>query len=755
VRRALHGLALALAGGLALLASPGRAVARSRSEVETPQAKAQKALKLYELVHTGDLLVASGQIDKAIDFYNDFRFNFAQNVVFWRRFARLYEQKGDLERSLGCLDHLPRLEGTELADVVRQAELLWRLRRPEAALARLVGSKEQARAEDSTFWKLLYDLAWNQEQDYLALEALRHLWTAERDPAVALDLFNLVQRSGNYDEASEVVIAALPGPPAPQLLLNGVRFAIEGRRFAAAGTMIERAENRDGYARYAEFYLARGLLALETDRPLEADRDFARAVAIDPEAGGCPAWLEAGVLTESLAIAEHAIARCQEREARRPGSWDLLADVYRVVGQPLLATSFRARARERASWPEPREYPRETPPAEMDLQEAMDRGDKPAVARLLAAHGATVSSATRITALETLDRHDEAWAELERGGYTRGDVTPRSTEEAVLIRRAHWLKDDHLSGTWVSTQASRVGALGLYGVRLRAEQRWRWLYAGIDVTQARITLPEPRLLAAGRDEVGLGVTLRRRWARDESKLAGGARFTPTGWMPQALLSHATSWFDAQLSAQAELYLGRLPISTGALRTNALLDGVDVTATYLFPSRIEVRVSADGGRLAARDRALIGYQADLVGEAAQRWSWRLLTLRPRLFVEQSLRHNEPYLPSSVLPAILRGADPEALWLDGYTATGVGLALGNSLGQELDGRGPHPGLRYSLQGTASYAFPSYTRGFGAEASLSAVFARHQEVGAAGFFYSGFNKQIGERNAGLSLTYVARWF
>jgi tetratricopeptide (TPR) repeat protein len=747
--------AVVLLGALFLLAGVDAPAAHARSEVDTPQSKAQKSLKLYELVHAGDLLVSSGQLDKAIEFYNDFRFNFAQSVVFWRRFARLYEQKGDLESALGCLDHLPRLEGTELSDVVRQAELLWRLRRPEAALARMMGSKEQATAQDATFWRLLYDLAWNQEQDFVALEALRKLWAAERDPVVALDLFNLVERTGNYDEAGTVALAALEGPANPRLLLNAVRFAIEGRRWTAAREMLARAEKRPAYGKFAEFFLARGLLELETDQHLLADRDFERAVAIDPDVGACAAWLEAGVLTESLTIAHRALSHCEEREAHRPASWDLLADVHRVVGQPLLASAFRAQARERSTWPEPREYPRDTPKVEMELQEAMDRGDKPAVARLLTEHAASVGATTRITALETLDRHDEAWAELEHGGFTRSDATPRTSEEAILLRRAHWLKDDHLSGAWLSSGASSVGDLGLYGFRLRAEQRWRWLYAGVDLSQSRITLPQARLLAQGRDEIGLGLTLRRRWGRDETKLLGAARFTPTGWIPQGQLTHATSWFETRLSADAELYLGRLPITTGALRTNALVDGMALSATYLFPHRIEARATADAGRLAARDRALIGYQADFVAEAAQRWAWRLITLRPRVFVEQSLRRNEPYLPTSILPAILRGGDPEAFWLHGYTATGVGLAIGNSLGQELDGRGPHLALRYSLQGTASLALPSQTRGFGLEGTLGAVFARHQEVGLAGFFYSGFDKRIGERNAGLSLTYVARWF
>jgi tetratricopeptide (TPR) repeat protein len=743
-------LALALAA-FALLGSETGAWAAVDS------APKGKSLKLYELVHAGDLLVASGQLDRAIEFYNEFRFNFASDVVFWRRFARLYEQKGDLERALGCLDHLPQLgnEGTELGDVIRQAELLWRLGRPQAALTRLVGSKEQANPEDSRFWNLLYDLAWNQEQDFLALEALRKLWSAERDPSVALNLLQLLYRTSNYDEASELVIASLAGPPRPTLLLEGVKFALEGRRWTAARSMIERAEKRAGYSRHAEFFLARGLLALETERAREAERDFERSVAIDPEAGGCVAWLQAGILTEDVAIAHRALGRCKDREQRRPVSWDLLADVYRIVGQAAQASAFRAMARERTSWPEPREYPRDTSPTEIELQEAVDRGDTPSITRLLADAGAVIGVATRINALETLGRMDEAWALLEQGGYARSETAPRSSEEALLLRRAHWLKEEHLSGAWLTSEASNVGSLGLYGLRLRAEQRWRHLYFGLEASQSRSTSTQAGLLADGRDEIGVGLTLRRRWGKDDSRLGAGARFVPTGWMPQAQASHATTWFDARLRAEAVGFVGRLPMATGALRTSALIDGAEATASWQFPTHTEIRAAVEASRLAARDRSLIGYQAQGIAEAAQPMTWALGTVRPRVYLEYNHRHNEPYLPTSILPAILRGAEPEGFWLDGYSAAGIGLGFGNALGQELDGKGPRLSLRYGLQASTSYVWPSRTVGLGLEAALATVIARHQEVGASGFFYSGIDRRIGERNSGLSLTYVARWF
>ncbi len=730
----------------------------SREPKLRPRPGKPTTLKLYELVRLGDVLVASGQIERAIEFYNDFRFNFAKEAVYWRRFARLYEQVGDLERALGCLDHVPKLEGTELADVVRQAELLWRLRRPAPALARLVGSREQARADDTTFWRLLYDLAWSQEEDLLALEALRNLWRAQRDLGVALDLFQLIRRTGNYDEAAAVVIETLrlSGLPNPDLLLSGVEFALEGRRMSAAAEMVRLAEAQPGYKVHPELPLARALLAVERGRLAAAEADFRGAMALGGDDEACPAWLSAAVLYQSRAATQRALSSCAERERRRPGSWDLLADAYRIAGRPLDALEHRQLARQRATWAEPREYAPETPAIEIDLQEAMDREDRPTVARLLASAPATLKLRTRVAALETLDRHDDAFALLEDSGFTSEDRIPANVEEATLLRRAYWLKEDHLDGVWADGVGGVVGDLVSFGWQGRVEQRIRRLTYGLEARQLRLTLPRPIELGGGGDEIAAAAIVRRRRGADESTLKLGAQRLPTGWQPLVELRHVTALLQDRLAIESEIFLGRLPGQTAALRTHALLDGVSASASLRrLPHQIELRGAVEAGRLAARDRDLIGWQGAALVEGARRYLLSELMLRPRVYLAHDLRHHDRYLPTSLLPALTRGVPLEGFWLDSTTSAGAGLAIGNALGQPVDGRGPHVALRWSAQGVASLAVPALVPAFGVEGSVGAVLARHQELGLAGFFYSGFQQRLGERSVGLTLTYAARWF
>ena len=63
---------------------------------------------------------------------DSFRFNFAEKPEYWVRLARLYEQINQLERALACHEQLARRQAMSLDDTIRQAQLLWRLQRPDA-----------------------------------------------------------------------------------------------------------------------------------------------------------------------------------------------------------------------------------------------------------------------------------------------------------------------------------------------------------------------------------------------------------------------------------------------------------------------------------------------------------------------------------------------------------------------------------------------------------------------------------------------
>ena len=759
-----------LAGLLALGGALAGGAARAQPSGDT--------IELPELVRLGDLFLASGRTGRAIDFYNRFRFNFQREPLFWRRFAALYEHAGDLERALSCLEHVTHLEGTVLADVVKESELKWRLQRPGAALARLVGSKEQAEAGDLAYWELLYSLAWEEEQELLALEALRMRWRAAPTPEIARDLCHLLAETGGYDEAAKVALEALQLPPrpaavalshaamevdvepAPQpaLLLLGTKVALEGGRIDRARALIREATRRaERYRRHPEYFLARALTAAAAERAREANREFEQALVMKPDLdGGCPAWLDAAVTLEDRAMADSALLHCEERERRRPASWDLLADVYHLVGRPAEAARWRALARTRAGWGEPLSPPAGTSTAEMTLLEAVERDDRDAVSTLLASHHSALSLTGKVAALQTLDRADEAWGLLEDSGLTGADRLPSTPTEAALIKKARRMRGDRLSGAWALGEARAIGDLRMEGARAWVEQRLSPVYLGIEGEATRLHGPETLPVWPRARESKLALSVRLRDASRETRIMLGARFLPgLKPVPHGRLTFNSVTVDRRFRLTLQAFLAELPTYTALLRTSALQDGGAIGATWLLAQDVEVNGLLMANFFSTRDRQTLGGEMELSTEAARRFDLPTMIVRPRVFANRSFRRSRARLPDSILPILSSDDDRRQLQLADFASLGLGVGLGNDLGRETLARGAHPSLRYNLSAFGAYVWPYLRPGYGVEANLGLVFARHQEIATTAFMYSGWREALGDTYAGLSLTYAVRWY
>ena len=760
---------------VAVLLGPLPAQARGQSD-------ARERIALPELVRLGDLFLASGRTGRAIEFYNRFRWNFQDEPLYWRRFAALYEHSGDLERALSCLEHVAHLEGTVLADVVKESELLWRLQRPDAALARLVGSKEQADPGEVAYWELLYQLAWEEEQELLALEALRMRWQARPDPESARNLCHLLAETGGYDEAARVALASLQSPahlpgghdhqpqspkpldeqplqvePQPALLLLGTQLALEGERLEQARALVMFASRHsDRYRKHPEYFLARALVAVAGERAGEADQEFQHALAMKPDLdGGCPAWFDASVSLEDRVMAEHALGRCEDQAQRRPAAWDLLADVYNLVGRPAEAARWRKLARSRSTWGEPLGAARGASAVEMTLIEAVERDDHPAVAALLAADRGRLSLSARVAGLQAVDRSDEAWALLEDAGLTRPQRLPTTPVEAALMKKARRMRGDRLSGAWARGEARAIGALRVEAARAWTELRLSPLYLGVEAEGSRLHGPETLPVWPRAREAQLALSGRMRDSSREIRLTLGGRFLPgLRPLPHGRLSYHGSTMDRRFRLSLQAFLAELPTYTALLRTSAIQDGGSFGATWLLAHDIEAGGLLQANFFSTRERQTLGSELELGLEAARRFDLDSFIVRPRVFATRAFRRSRARLPSSVLPFVLTDEDSRQLQLADFASLGLGLGLGNDLGQEALARGPHPSLRYNVTAFAAYVWPYVRPGFGAEGNLGFIFARHQELAAAAFFYSGWREGLGQSYAGISLTYAVRW-
>jgi tetratricopeptide (TPR) repeat protein len=754
---------------LLLLAAP---VAAAPKPAPLRRPAPAQTIELPILVRMGDLLLASGQIRRAISFYDRFRFNFDAEPLFWRRFAALYEQAGDLERALACLEHVSRLEINVLDDGLKEAELLWRLQRPSAALDRLLDLKPAVSDGDTRYWRLLYDLAWAEEREPLAVESLQVLWRSQRSPAVARDLCALLAKLGEYERGARTALETIEQRPDAGLLLTGMRLAVEGRRRELADALLAHGQRHEAsYQRHAEFFLARAAHASLRDRGGQANRDFQQAAAMSPSLEEvCPAWLEASVALEDRVMAESALDRCRSEEARRPSSWDLLADVYAMLGAGRQAEQWRVQAREQSSWADPAamaDRPLTLSSLENDLLDAIERDDKPAVQSAMNKASGPFRLPYQVAALQALDRPDEAWVLLEQGGFAARDVAPASREEAVLVKKALRMRGDWLSGAWVRSEAVSLGLLRSYGVRGWIEQRLRPLYLGLEAGHTFLAFQPEAEFQFRSQELEVGAWVRRRQTSSDTKLKGGVRFLGRGELgPYARLSHLYQAGQLPMHLELRAFVGELPVYTALLRAAAVRDGGEVGGGWRFPRQIEASATVGLSRFSLRDRRLLSTELSLYGELARRFELEYWSLRPRLFLSHNARKNQPGVSGVVRrpPVETAGAQPDAaedeaalrqVQLGDYSSAGVGVSVGNDFGTEPQARGPRRSYRYSVSGWAAYVLPSLQQGYGIEAHFGFVFARRQELAASAFLYGGWREAVAERYGGVSLSYVARWF
>ena len=95
---------------------------------------------------------------------------------------------------------------------------------------------------------------------------------------------------------------------------------------------------------------------------------------------------------------------------------------------------------------------------------------------------------------------------------------------------------------------------------------------------------------------------------------------------------------------------------------------------------------------------------------------------------------------------------------YPTTGVGLTLLRRRDDDEErarlGQGCAPCFRPFADAWTGWLMPAQRLTFSLEAGLGFLFLHHQELSAAGFFYSDYRGEAGQHYGGASLSYTLRW-
>jgi tetratricopeptide (TPR) repeat protein len=738
--------------------------------VEAPKAEATSTKKepkksdkggsgdfdLPELIALADALEAKGLPERAIKHMDDFRFNFADRPEYWVRIARLYENSFELEQALACLEQLNRLKAMTLDDAIRQAKLLWRLLRPEAALTRLISLRGQARETETEYWRLVGELAWRVENDLLAAEAYAILWKNNKSPEICENYFRSLDSLGRSEEAINIAEEGYTRFGQSNFLVAAADIAVrEGMLERAKGLFAKAGGKEKQFELETRFWFQRALLAFGEERPSEAERDLQRVLAIDPGSEEAHVeWLTLAVHVQDRGMAARALRSWGRAADTNVEVWGLLADAYTLLQDEPRAAQYRKRAREERARQRLASGRPMTP--EEHMEEAIEIKDKVAIQTSLRLYGNTLSLPMRVGALRELGRDEDAWDLINAAGLTSGK---RSSEDALsLAADIRDLREGYLDGAWAWGGYRGLGELTERNVGARFELRFGNFFVGAEGSVDKLTVKAERanLLQNGDDEQRAFFNGRLKERFGETGLKAGAEFVPEGYRPHVELSQRLNLNNDHFEFHIVGVYGEVPSHSALLRMAGIRDGVDADFNVVVAGPLEIGGYANYGRLVTRYNEKLTVETGGHLEMGFRLPFKTAFVRPRIDASGNTAPPlETDIPSYLVPLLSHMEDPEDILSLKYATAGIGLTLGSTHADVGEALGPHVSMRYHLDGWAGYVWPSERPSYAADGALGLVFARHQELSLHGFYYSDFRNAAGESFWGGSVNYTLRWF
>jgi predicted Zn-dependent protease with MMP-like domain/Flp pilus assembly protein TadD len=203
---------------------------------------------------------------------------------------------GDADRALELMDEALSVAPKHGVALLLKAEALYAIEADEDAEEAVAAAlKQQGKDAGVLLRAAAVTLNARSEEHEAVEQVLELLERAERvlarepDPTMTIDLLRLRARSlsllddlDGAGAAFEKALAMAADDADPELLIEVAIARFELRHFAGAAALLDRADDPDDPHPDIEHY--RGLIAEFTGRAEEAERHFAKARALDPEA---------------------------------------------------------------------------------------------------------------------------------------------------------------------------------------------------------------------------------------------------------------------------------------------------------------------------------------------------------------------------------------------------------------------------------------------------------------------------------------
>ncbi len=202
----------------------------------------------------------------------------------WELLARLYDGAAEDEKEIEVWDEVGRRFGRRIGDVMRQAELAYRLGKPDLVWKIIKDARPLARPEDLDYWRSLAEQAWIRDEQADALAALRMLWAARKMESSEVGrLLQILGRIGQRRELMVVARQAWIDTGNPNFLLMGMQTAADAHLYPELEGLTDLAEQRLAVFKDIEhFWLLRAGLMSWKDRYAEVETCYRTALELNP-----------------------------------------------------------------------------------------------------------------------------------------------------------------------------------------------------------------------------------------------------------------------------------------------------------------------------------------------------------------------------------------------------------------------------------------------------------------------------------------
>jgi len=671
-------------------------------------------ITLDELLDLSDALESRGAPDRADAVLRRLEPVFGATRAYWTERAEVAEHQQDLEGALAAVGQLQMRFGPRGEDAAHEVELLWGMGRAEDALAAARRAAPMMTDDAISFWRLYGDLAWNLEADDDAVSSYLRLWTLDqRDATVADRLVTLLGGKERVDEVIRIGGEGYARFASPALLVAALDAAADADRWDdvrhLVGLVHAGGQGREEqFANQAGYWSAAGRLMSHDGKSREAADAFRKVVALTPEDLGA---------REDLLWAR--VDAGLEKEPPDDGD----------DGKPDNDAGAR-------------------------LAAALDRHDRAAVHEILMKEGGALTSSEQIDAARELGDDEQAWTLVKKAPAHSGDAD----EDAAVAEHRRELAEERLGGAWATGGVQSLGPLDIFEEKARAAARLGRFGFEALAEHAHLDAAAGALVSAiNADEWrgGAALTLQEPWG--DTRLEGGAYSLPTGALPY--LTAIQRWMPSErIDLELEGLYHQLPTDSAALRIAGLRDAVEGAATWRIGAGFAIGGSLGASRYTARDGGLLANGWFGRAELSRTFNVRTFALRPRIDAFAEENDLAVTLPASLVPLVRAGVQSGNFLPSSYETTGVGLTLLRRRGDDEEapgsGKGCAPCFRPFGDAWTGWLMPAQKLSFSVEAGMGFLFQQHQELSAAGFFYSDYRGESGQRYTGASLSYTLRW-